>query len=222
MQISLVPSYPAPNKEALTSVLTTLEGVSAGFQVDIVDGQFVPAVSWPFSAQAGVADLEELSQFAEKYELEIDCMVLHPEQYLDLFISVGFKRVVIHYGSTDNLDQIIARLRENNIKVGIAATNDISLDELLPVIEKVDYVQIMGIKEVGKQGQPFDDRTYETVKKLREHRPEIEIAVDGGVNQETIPKLFAAGANRFAPGSAITKAADPIAAYKQLVALVVK
>ena len=80
----------------------------------------------------------------------------------------------------------------------------------------IDFVQLMGIKEVGRQGQPFAEETFARVKKLRSVYPELEIAIDGGVNQETIPGLAEAGASRLAPGSAIAKQADPKAAYLDL------
>lgn len=217
---SIVPSFPAPALHDLDSVMSALVGVSDGFQVDIVDGKFVPAVSWPFNEERGIEALFELKKYSESYELEIDCMVKQPEQYLNVFVETGFKRVVVHFGSTEKLDEIVDSLHKHGIKVGVAVTNDVPFSDILDSVAKVDYLQVMGIKEVGKQGQPFDERTYDTVAKLRQQIPEVEIAIDGGVNETTIPKLFVAGANRFAPGSAITKVTDPVVAYKHLQTLI--
>jgi pentose-5-phosphate-3-epimerase len=66
------------------------------------------------------------------------------------------------------------------------------------------------------QGQEFDERTLDTIAKLRKSYPRLEIAVDGAVNAATIRRLLQAGATRFAPGSAITQTADPALSYKQL------
>ncbi len=219
MEITVVPSYPAPTWLDLQQALKTLEGTCSEFQVDIVDGQFVPARSWPFNAGAQVDSLFNLKTFGLDFDLEVDCMVSEPEQYLDLFIEVGFKRVVIHYGSTANLPAIIDKLHKKNVLVGLAFTNDVSLDEILLTSDTIDYFQVMGIKEVGKQGQSFDGRTLQTVQTLRQQFPNIDIAVDGSVNERTIEALKAAGANRLAPGSAIVKSDDPVAAYKHLLHL---
>ena len=78
----------------------------------------------------------------------------------------------------------------------------------------------MGIATIGVQGQPFDERTLATVSELRRLYPNYTIAVDGSVNQDTIQSLQQAGANRFAPGSAITAAPDPVVAYQELKNLV--
>ena len=77
----------------------------------------------------------------------------------------------------------------------------------------------MGIARIGTQGQPFDERTLATVASLRTKYPAIEITVDGAVNADTIIPLREAGTNRFAPGSAVARAEDPVASYKQLASL---
>ncbi len=219
MPISLLPSYPAPDKQSLFAVMDVLVGISDGFQVDIVDGEFVPAVSWPFSA-TGAIELLELKKYSSGYELEVDCMVEDPGRYLDIFVETGFKRVVLHLGSSDKLITTKDFLQDEGLLVGLAFTNDANWSKVASLIPDFDYVQVMGIKEVGKQGQPFDERTYETVRKLRKQFPDLEIAVDGGVNAKTIPQLVESGATRLAPGSAITKSEDKIAAYKQLQSLI--
>jgi len=84
----------------------------------------------------------------------------------------------------------------------------------------LDFVQLMGIKKIGAQGQPFDEPTLARAKELRTKFPDLEIAVDGSVNGTTISQLLAAGVNRFAPGSAISRANDPILAFKELSALI--
>ena len=147
-------------------------------------------------------------------------MILQPETYLDAFIEAGVKRVIIHMGSTTAYDAIIAHAHYHGYTLGFALINDEPLDLLYPYLDDIDYVQLMGIAHVGQQGQPFDERTLARVRTLRNQFPDLEIAVDGSVNQTTMTSLYAAGVNRFAPGSAISKAADPALAYKQLFALV--
>lgn len=214
--ISIAPSLPAASFEEIVSLLEKLEGTASEVQVDIVDGAFVPNRSWPFTETSAEAALGKLQQFTKKFALEIDCMCLSPERFLDLFASMGVKRVVIHLHSTDKLRECIAHAHAHRYKIGFALTNDIPLTDLSPYVPQLDFIQVMGIKNIGTQGEPFDERTLHTIRLLRNLYPSLEIAVDGAVNESTIHELREAGANRFAPGSAITHSSDPVGSYKQL------
>jgi ribulose-phosphate 3-epimerase len=145
-------------------------------------------------------------------------MVHEPLQYLDTIAMLGAHRVVVHLGSTDDYEAIIEHARAHGYSIGFAATADIPQGDLEHFIPQIDFVQLMGIVRVGQQGQPFDTRTLTRARALREQYPDLDIAVDGAVNAHTIPQLYAAGVNRFAPGSAIATATDPAAAYCALAA----
>jgi len=219
---SLLPSLPAQSFTELAELADALLGVADELQVDIVDGAFVPAISWPFTKTDPKIELTKLQSLIEHYRVEIDCMVMHPEQYLNLFVELGIPRVIVHVGSTDNLAAVFDHTVRHTYTLGLAFTNDVPLDGVIQHIDSgsVDFIQIMGIRRVGMQGQPFDERTLGTAHMLRERYPDLEIAVDGSVNAQTIPKLKAAGVNRFAPGSAIAKQKNPRAAFEQLRALI--
>ena len=219
LPISIVPSLPAKSFEELRVLARALTGVASGMQIDIVDGVFAPHVSWPFAELDALQSLRQLQKITTDFSVEMDCMVMYPERYLETFVQLGVDRVIVHMGSTDAYAQIIEHAQEHGYRIGLAFTNDQNMEDVHPYIDSVDYVQVMGIKEVGQQGQPFDVRTLQTVRDLRSKYPELEIAVDGAVNKETIPQLYAAGVTRFAPGSAVAKAADPKTAYESLVAL---
>jgi len=219
LPISVVPSLPAASFDEIDALCTSLKGVAPEIQIDIVDGVFVPLVSWPFMETHPIEALQKLIPYFSDFKIEMDCMVCNPEQYLDLFVELGVSRVVIHIGSTDAYDEIIQHAKTHGYKIGFALTYDTPLDVVAKHIEEIDYVQLMGIVHVGKQGQPFDERTLERAAQLRAQYPDLEIAVDGSVNTQTIPLLHDAGVNRFAPGSAIAKTEDPALSYKQLCAL---
>lgn len=221
LSLSIVPSLPAASREQLEVLLGALKGTVQEFQIDIVDGQFVPHVSWPFTEPEPLAALATLASWSQSFDLEIDCMVSEPYQYLDTLVALGTKRVVVHLGSTADYLQIIAHAKANAYQLGFATTADTPLSALETWIPEIDFVQLMGIAAVGQQGQPFDMRTLARARELRTRYPDLEIAVDGAVNSDTIPLLYAAGVNRFAPGSAIAQATDPIAAYEALRALIV-
>lgn len=217
---TLVPSLPAHSFDELITLFTALQGVALGIQVDIADGQFVQNTSWPFTQQEPGKALQALSPYTSRFELEIDCMCLYPERYLEIFAELGVTRVIIHAGSTEKMDDCITHAQNNGYKIGLAVTNQTSPEVLGAYEQDIDFVQVMGIQHIGKQGEPFDAKTVETVAHIRNLYPGLEIAVDGGVNAGTITQLLQAGANRFAPGSAITKAADPATAYKELADMV--
>ncbi len=218
--LSLAPSLPPSSFEELSALLDALAGTAQTVQVDIVDGVFVPARSWPFTVTNAEAELGKLQQYTKQFALEVDCMCVHPERFLDLCSAMGVQRMVIHYGSTDDLAACIAHARSHRYQMGIALTNATPLTELADIIPQMDFVQVMGIEHIGMQGQPFDERTIATISELRSKYPALEIAVDGAVNEATITRLRDAGANRFAPGSAISRSGDPVASYKQLASLV--
>ncbi len=216
LPLTIVPSLPAASFDEIERLCTALRGVAREIQIDIVDGKYVPHTSWPFTEPAPMHAFAQLSRYTRDFSLEVDCMVQDPEQYLDDIVSVGVMRIIIHVGSTQNYAGIIAHAQQHRYLLGFAFTNDTPLEMLHTYIDDVDFVQLMGIREVGQQGQPFDTRTLERARLLRQTYPDLDIAVDGSVNAHTIPQLYAAGVNRFAPGSAIAKQSDPAAAYKQL------
>jgi len=216
LERKVVPSYPAPSFKKLAWLFDSLQGVTDEIQVDIVDDQFAPFCAWPFTMDDPERSFAELSPYTQDFVVEMDCMIQKPERFLDLFVTLGVKRVIVHLRSTEQYQEIINHARTHGYVIGFALVNDVPLYELEPYIERLDFVQLMGIKEIGQQGQPFDERTLSRAKELRSAYPELTIAVDGSVNRETIPKLLAAGVNRFAPGSAITKATDPAAAFLEL------
>ena len=219
-RISLVPSLPASSFEELQTLTQALKGVAKGLQLDMVDGVFAPHLSWPFTEEDPVAALSRVSELTADLEVEVDCMCIEPQTYLDALVASGVRRVVIHYGSTVDYASCFAHAKAHGYKIGLALTNDVPLAEVYPYRADIDFVQVMGIAHVGAQGQSFDVRTLDTVSKLRTLDPSLEISVDGSVNAQTIPSLLQSGVNRFAPGSAISKAPDPRAAYEHLAGMV--
>ena len=220
LSTTVVPSLPAASLREIKHLCKSLKGVAHEMQIDIVDGVYVPHTSWPFTQRRGMQVFSKMQKYTQYFMLEVDCMVQNPEQYLDQIAALNPKRVCIHAGSTQAYSDIIEHAYVHGYHLGLAFTNDTPLDLLHEHFDNIAYVQLMGIKEVGQQGQPFDERTLARAREIRARYPEFEIAVDGSVNADTIPLLYAAGVNRFAPGSAIAKQKDPAAAYKQLCELV--
>lgn len=215
----ITPSLPARSLAELEALADSLAGVAQMLQVDMVDGVFAPHLSWPFTEAHPRESLPLLASLSARMPLELDCMIMHPEQYLDAFDALGIRSVIVHKGSTDAYAIIVARLHDAGIAAGIAATADTADEGFFALVPLFDFVQVMGIVQVGAQGQPFDERVVPLIEQVRTAFPDTPLSVDGAVNETTISRLKAAGATRFAPGSVITRATDPAAAFRSLAAL---
>ncbi len=213
--MTIVPAIIPKTKEHLLSSLGAVESVVHEVQIDIVDGVFAGEASWPFAEHTSTDETEAtLRGITGSFALEVDLMVKDVDVYFDLYARVA-RRLVIHWGSTARLDELLAQ-RSSTLKIGIALTNDIPLEEVYPYMSQIDFVQCMGIAEVGVQGNGFDPRVLPRIKEIHETHPALEIAVDGHVTMFTLPLLKDAGATRFMAGSSIFTAPDPAHAFLSL------
>ncbi len=189
---------------------------SREFHLDIVDGKFVPTVSWPINPD-GKALLVK-SQLDE-YTLEVDLMVSNPVEVATEWVIAGADMLVFHV-ETLTLETFKTFAEHTDVSVGVSAHGDTPLETLIQYAEFADYIQLMGIYEIGSQGQPFDKEVLAKIAILKEKLPNLSITVDGSVNSDTIARLKQAGADRFICGSAIVKQTSPEAAYEALGALI--
>jgi ribulose-phosphate 3-epimerase len=143
-------------------------------------------------------------------------MVSEPLQYLDQLSAVGAKGVIIHYDSTADYMACATHALQHGYVLGLAVLPTVDIAVVQKLIHHFSYIQVMGIREVGAQGQVFAEESLSLIQSLRQMCPEMEIAVDGSVNESTIPRLIHAGANRLAPGSAVIAASDQAYAYRAL------
>ncbi len=203
------PVVPAIIPTSLTNLDETLTAVSSfarEVQVDIVDGVFVPFISWPYGEGDTISDI---GAYTNDFLIEVDLMLMEPERVIEEYLKAGVRRVVVHLESTKNLDAIFAFKKKYDFRLGFSIGNDTPLETLLSVIDGADYVQFMGIAKIGSQGQPFDERVLERISTLKQTHPNLLVSIDGSVNEETISRLAHAGADRVVAGSAILKAEDP-------------
>jgi ribulose-phosphate 3-epimerase len=191
-------------------------------QVDFVDGVFAFPPSWPYNTPG--ADLHDrvgqgiILPRLERVKYEADLMCKDPEKIATDLINIGFVRLTLHAESTDDISGLIARMRhrvgaEANfiaalVSIGLSINIETDVDVLLKHAEEVEYVQLMGVKEIGKQGQPFDTRVLDKVRAFRRAHPQAYIQVDGGVSLENAHDLVEAGVSRVIAGSAVLHATD--------------
>jgi ribulose-phosphate 3-epimerase len=216
--IEVIPAILVDNFEELGNRISRLVGVSNMVQIDVCDGSFVTSVSWPMnkrdqSSILPIIDEEEGLPFWDKIDFEFDLMIEKSYEQFDFFYKLGAKRIIFHIKENDILnfqdflDGIDIYFREN-IEIGLAIGAEVDLEKIKTLINRVDFIQCMGIKRIGFQGEPFDKNILEKIKELKKNYPDIKISIDGGVNEETASSLIEAGADRLVIGSALNKAFD--------------
>lgn len=183
------------------------------FHLDIMDGTFVPNISYGFPV------VEAISRIATK-PLDAHLMIIHPEKYVDRFAKVGVHMLSFHLNAVDNAGQVLAQIRAAGMRPGLAINPDIPVEKLFPYLDQCDYVVLMSVF-AGFGGQKFIEATY---KRLAAVKAEVErqgvaclIQVDGGISAANSQRLIDLGADILVAGSAVFKAEDPasvIAAMK--------
>ncbi len=223
MNDAIIPAILSSSLEDITRQLETIKGAAPVVQLDVVDGAYAPSYSWPYTKKGhGLTDFmsgEHGLPFWEAFDFEIDLMVMHCKRDAVAWVEAGATRIVIHLNSPDATDALDAlqSYREGAypIALGVALPSVASAD-LLPQSDLCDYIQIMGIARIGFQGESLDNHVYETIKTIHTIYPDLPIQIDGGVKEEHMQALKAAGATRFVMGSAIFTHSNPSFYIEQL------
>jgi len=206
----IIPAIIPSTLSDLRQLVSRLAGLPE-IHLDVVDGIFVPFISWPYNSQ-------ELPRVAKEsldvFSLEVDLMVSKPLSAAHNWIEAGADQLVFHV-ETISLASFKDFTDNTNMTIGISSNNDTDFNIIKEYLPYADYVQVMGIGAIGTQGQPFDVRSLNRIAMIRENFPNLAISIDGSVNAETLPKLVSLKLNRYIIGSAIIKQDDQILAYKK-------
>lgn len=193
-------------------------------QLDIADGIFAPARSWPYNDDQwqqleNMADSAQKLPHADSLGYEAHLMVADPKRLGGLLARVGCKRIIYHAETVESaaakgmLDEWKAAGAQ---EVGVALRIETPLESINGIVRHCDVVQLMSIDRIGSQGQPFDERVVSRIEELHAAYPDLMVSVDGGISESNIEMLVRAGANRLCVGSAISGAASPAAAFAML------
>lgn len=195
-------------KEKASSVFPFVKTI----QLDLMDGEYVEAKTWPFFPK-NKEDMEGILNgkalpFAESVKYELDLMVLSSERDLKKYFAMRPSRIIFHARSIENHKSFIETLlkfrsENDEVEIGMAISATENLEFADELIRNTDFVQIMGIETIGKQGEKFDEKVFTQIKNLREKYPNAIISIDGGVNLENAERLKDAGADRLVSGSTI-------------------
>lgn len=180
--------------------------------VDIMDGRFVPNISFGMPVCAAV------KRHAEK-PLDVHLMIVEPDKYLEEFCKAGADILTVHFEACPNLHRTLQYIKELGAKASVAINPHTPVAFLSEILGEVSQVLIMSVNP-GFGGQSFIENTYRKVRELVELRADagvnFDIEVDGGVNDENAPLLVDAGVDVLVAGSFVFKSADPLATISGL------
>lgn len=179
------------------------------FHLDIMDGTFVPNISFGFPV------VEAIARKAEK-PLDVHLMIVHPEKYVERFAKAGAAMISFHVEAAgESSADILRQIRALGVKAGIVANPDCPVERLFPLLKEADFVLIMSVF-AGFGGQAFIEESYDRIRavkaEIERQGLSIPIEVDGGVGPANARALAEAGASIFVAGSSVFKAPDPAAA----------
>lgn len=204
----ITPSILSCNLAHLQDEIDSVEKYADWLQVDVMDGHFVPNLS--FGAPV-------IHNLRTKLPLDIHLMVDNPEDRLEEFLALKVAHITFHAEATDHAtrEALIAAIHDGGAAAGIALNPATSLSAIDDVVKTVDLVLVMSV-EPGFGGQKFLPGVLSKVRELRKRFPHLMIQMDGGITPETASLCCRAGANNIVAGSAIFGAKDRAKAIASL------
>lgn len=180
--------------------------------MDVMDGVFVPNISFGFPVIQAVSK-------ACKKPLDVHLMIVHPENYIEQTAKAGAMMMTVHYEASLHLNRTLNAIHAAGLKAGVALNPSTPVSVLEDIILDADLILIMSVNP-GFSGQKFIENTYKKITQLKQliksSGSHALIEVDGGVQNETAPKLVEAGADVLVSGNYVFKSADPKATIHSL------
>lgn len=180
--------------------------------VDIMDGVFVPNISM------GLPVVKAIRDHAQK-PLDVHLMIVNPDRYVDAFYQAGAAIISVHLEASPHLHRTVQQIRAIGCKAGVAINPHTPVSQLEDILGDIDLVCMMSVNP-GFGGQKFIERTYEKVRKLKEMivktGANVQIEIDGGVNQQNAKPLLDAGADVLVAGNFVFSSSNPTAVIENL------
>ena len=193
-KIIIAPSLLAADFSILKEEITNIENAGAEYlHLDVMDGNFVPNISF------GPVVIKSLRAHSNLI-FDVHLMIENPDKYVADFVDAGADIICVHVESTKHLNRTIQLIKSYKKKVGVALNPSTSLDTIKYDLDNIDMVLIMTVNH-GFGGQKFIPQMLQKIKELREIAPNIDIQVDGGINDEISKLVIEAGANVLVAGS---------------------
>ncbi|MEY2998097.1 MAG: Ribulose-phosphate 3-epimerase [Bacteroidota bacterium] len=212
-QTLIAPSVLAADFANLQRDVTMInESMADWFHIDIMDGVFVPNISF------GMPVLKAIGTHAKK-PLDVHLMIVDPDRYIQTFAELGAEILTVHYEACTHLHRSLQAIKQHGMKAGVALNPHTPVALLKDVLGDLDLVCLMSVNP-GFGGQKFIEHTYQKVRELNSMRQEQNanflIEIDGGVTSDNALALKEAGADVLVAGSFVFNAKDPLATVADL------
>ena len=203
--IKISPSMLAADFTKLGEELADIERAGADMvHLDVMDGVFVTNISFGLPV---VAALRNVSAMV----FDVHLMIVDPEKYVARFADAGADVITFHYEATKDTAATLKMIRDKGVRAAVSVKPGTPIEEIYPYLDLCDMVLVMTV-EPGYGGQKLIPETLEKVRKLRaeiiKRGLNLDIQVDGGINDKNAHEAIAAGANILVAGSAVFKAKD--------------
>lgn len=211
-EIEIVPAILTKDPFELQQKLESLEGIAPKVQIDVVDGVFAANKTF---------DLAVLKNFEHSLKMDLHLMVKQPIDWISRSRDVVADRVIAQVEMMADINKFLEEVATSGMEVGLALDLETTIEKIpVNIYPQLDSVLLMAV-HAGFSGQQFDTRVLAKIEKVREILGDlVEIAVDGGLNEENILKCKEAGANIFYVTSAFWVAEDLRRRYEELEELI--